>query len=199
MTSIMPDDNGLPDYWTLTDDELLTLIHQGDDDCAIFGLDFPYKKADYAKALINRIISLDISEEAKEGILGKILSTRSVWTENGEIYAYSYCKLQNTFDSYLKYVHYTDSKRRKTRFSGATGWLLLACAAAVIVSFVKVGGNIFLYVVSAVLLICAAAYLYIQYLAPYRAFKKLDKSFFAEQEFDFYEDKLELIEHGEKA
>ena len=104
------------------------------------------------------------------------------------------CK--NTFDSYLKYVHYTDSKRRKTRFSGATGWLLLACAAAVIVSFVKVGGNIFLYVVSAVLLICAAAYLYIQYLAPYRAFKKLDKSFFAEQEFDFYEDKLELIEHN---
>lgn len=73
LTSIMPDDNGLPDYWTLTDDELLTLIHQGDDDCAIFGLDFPYKKADYAKALINRIIALDISEEAKEGILGKNL------------------------------------------------------------------------------------------------------------------------------
>ena len=106
------------------------------------------------------------------------------------------CK--NTFDSYLKYVHYTDSKRRKTRFSGATGWLLLACAAAVTVSFVKIGGNIFLYVVSAVLVLCAAAYVYIQYLAPYRAFKKLDKSFLAEQEFDFYEDKLELIEHGEK-
>lgn len=79
------------------------------------------------------------------------------------------CK--NTFDSYLKYVHYTDSKRRKTRFSGATGWLLLACAAAVIVSFVKVGGNIFLYVVSAVLVLCAAAYVYIQYLAPYRRSK----------------------------
>lgn len=106
------------------------------------------------------------------------------------------CK--NTFDSYLKYVHYTDSKRRRTRFSGATGWLIIACAAAVTVSFVKTGGNIFLYVVSAVLLICAAAYLYIQYLAPYRAFKKLDKSFLAEQEFDFYEDKVELIEHGEK-
>ncbi len=72
LTSIMPDDNGLPDYWTLTDDELMTLIHQGDD-CAIFGLDFPYKKAGYAKALINRIIALDISEEAKEGILGKNL------------------------------------------------------------------------------------------------------------------------------
>ena len=69
----MPDDNGLPDYWTLSDDELRTLIHQEDDDCAIFGLDFPYKKSDYAKALINRIISLDISEEAKEGILGKNL------------------------------------------------------------------------------------------------------------------------------
>ena len=92
------------------------------------------------------------------------------------------CK--NTFDSYLKYVHYTDSKRRRTRFSGATGWLIVACAVAVTVSFVKIGGNIFLYVVSAVLLICAAAYLYIQYLAPYRAFKKLDKSFLAEQEFD---------------
>ena len=52
---------------------------------------------------------------------------------------------------------------------------------------------------SAVLVLCAAAYVYIQYLAPYRAFKKLDKSFFAEQEFDFYEDKLELIEHGEKS
>ncbi len=93
------------------------------------------------------------------------------------------CK--NTFDSYLKYVHYTDSKRRKTRFSGATGWLLLACAAAVIVSFVKVGGNIFLYVVSAVLVLCAAAYVYIQYLAPYMAFKKLDKSFLAEQDLIF--------------
>lgn len=68
----MPDDSGLPNCWTLSDDELRTLIHQGDD-CAIFGLDFPFKKADYAKALINRIISLDISEEAKEGILGKNL------------------------------------------------------------------------------------------------------------------------------
>ena len=68
------------------------------------------------------------------------------------------CK--NTFDSYLKYVHYTDSKRRRTRFSGATGWLIVACAVAVTVSFVKIGGNIFLYVVSAVLLICAAASLY---------------------------------------
>ena len=48
------------------------------------------------------------------------------------------------------------------------------------------------------LVLCAAAYVYIQYLAPYMAFKKLDKSFLAEQEFDFYEDKLELIEHGEK-
>lgn len=66
------------------------------------------------------------------------------------------CK--NTFDSYLKYVHYTDSKRRRTRFSGATGWLIVACAVAVTVSFVKIGGNIFLYVVSAVLLICAAAF-----------------------------------------
>ena len=69
----MQDDIFVPFYLTIWDDELLTIIHQGDDDCAIFGLDFPYKKADYAKALINRIISLDISEEAKEGILGKNL------------------------------------------------------------------------------------------------------------------------------
>lgn len=106
------------------------------------------------------------------------------------------CK--NNFDSYLKYVRYTDKKRRNSRSSSVTGWLLVACATAVIASFVKFGGNIFLYAVTAMLVLCGGAYLYIQLIAPYRAFKKLDKAFFAEQEFDFYEDRLELIEHGEK-
>lgn len=106
------------------------------------------------------------------------------------------CK--NNFESYLKYVHYTDKKRRNSRSSSVTGWLLIACAAAVTASFVKFGGNIFLYAVTAMIVLCAGAYIYIQIIAPYRAFKKLDKAFFAEQEFDFYEDRLELIEHGEK-
>lgn len=106
------------------------------------------------------------------------------------------CK--NNFDSYLKYVRYTDKKRRNSRSSSVTGWLLVACAIAVVVSLVKFGGNIFLYAVTVMLALCAGAYLYIQIIAPYRTFKKLDKSFFAEQEFEFYEDRLELVEHGEK-
>lgn len=106
------------------------------------------------------------------------------------------CK--NNFDSYLKYVHYTDKKRRNSRSASVTGWLLIACTAAVIASIVKLGGNIFLYAVMIMLVLCGGAYIYIQLIAPYRAFKKLDKSFFAEQEFDFYEDRLELVEHGEK-
>lgn len=37
---------------------------------AIFGLDFPYKKTEYIQKAIARIESLDIPEEAKDGILG---------------------------------------------------------------------------------------------------------------------------------
>lgn len=73
-TSIAMDDNGLYDYWSHSDDELKTLVHQTGPYNHIFGLDFPFKKVDYTKKAIQRIIDLDIPEEAKEGILGKNLA-----------------------------------------------------------------------------------------------------------------------------
>ena len=70
LTSIMPDDNGLPDYWTLSDDELLTLIHQGDDDCAIFGRDFPYRKALYDKMGSDPEFKKDVLDTIKSTLYG---------------------------------------------------------------------------------------------------------------------------------
>ncbi len=105
---------------------------------------------------------------------------------------------KNTFDAYCKYVHYTDRKRHRAPSASVTGWLLFACTAAVAVSLAILGGNVFLYVVLGVLVICAAAFVYIQYLAPYRAYKKLGDAFSAEQEFDFYDDRLEVIVNGKQ-
>jgi predicted TIM-barrel fold metal-dependent hydrolase len=59
--------------WSLTDDDLCTLIHQTGPYRSIFGLDFPYKDAEHTKAAIERIKNLPISEEAKCGILGENL------------------------------------------------------------------------------------------------------------------------------
>ncbi len=56
--------------WSLTDDDLCTLIHQTGYERSVFGLDFPYKNADYIKKSIERIKNLQIPEEAKEAILG---------------------------------------------------------------------------------------------------------------------------------
>ncbi len=56
--------------WSLTDDQLCTLIHQTGHERSIFGLDFPYKGAKETKAAIDRIKNLPIPEEAKRGILG---------------------------------------------------------------------------------------------------------------------------------
>ncbi len=56
--------------WSLTDDELCTLIHQTGPKRSIFGLDFPYKDIEYTKKAIERIKNLQITEEAKRGILG---------------------------------------------------------------------------------------------------------------------------------
>ena len=56
--------------WSLTDDELCTLIHQTGPKRSIFGLDFPYKDIEYTKKAIERIKNLPIAEEAKRGILG---------------------------------------------------------------------------------------------------------------------------------
>ncbi len=59
--------------WSLTDDELCTLIHQTGPKRSIFGLDFPYKDIEYTKKAIERIKNLPITEEAKRGILGENL------------------------------------------------------------------------------------------------------------------------------
>ncbi len=56
--------------WSLTDDDLCTLIHQTGYERSIFGLDFPYKDADYTLKAIERIKNLPITEEAKAAILG---------------------------------------------------------------------------------------------------------------------------------
>lgn len=69
-TSVHYAKNGLPDKWTVSDEELRTLISQTGNERSIFGLDFPYNKADRIKEQIERFKALDIPEEAKEGILG---------------------------------------------------------------------------------------------------------------------------------
>lgn len=56
--------------WSLTDDDLCTIIHQTGPKRSIFGLDFPYKGIPETKQAIERIKNLPISEEAKRGILG---------------------------------------------------------------------------------------------------------------------------------
>ncbi len=60
--------------WTLTNEQLETVILQTGEKSSIFGLDFPYKKADYIKYEMERYNSLNISDAAKENILGKSLS-----------------------------------------------------------------------------------------------------------------------------
>lgn len=57
--------------WSLTDDDLCTLIHQTGEKNSIFGLDFPYKDVEYTKNAIERIKKLPITQEAKKGILGE--------------------------------------------------------------------------------------------------------------------------------
>ena len=69
-TSVAMGDDGLPGEWSLTDEELRTVIRQTGCERSIFGLDFPYKDAEYTNAAIRRIRSLDMPEEAKAGVLG---------------------------------------------------------------------------------------------------------------------------------
>ncbi len=64
---------GKGDVWSLTDEELETVIYQTGEDRSIFGIDFPFSQPDHIKADIARIKRLDISEECKEKILGKTL------------------------------------------------------------------------------------------------------------------------------
>ncbi len=77
LTSISMEEDALGNLrqgaWSLTDDDLCTLIHQTGEKNSVFGLDFPYKNVEYTKNAIERIINLPITEDAKKGILGENL------------------------------------------------------------------------------------------------------------------------------
>ncbi len=77
LTSISMEEDALgnlrPGAWSLTDDDLCTLVHQTGEKNSIFGLDFPYKDVEYTKNAIERIKNLPITEAAKKGILGENL------------------------------------------------------------------------------------------------------------------------------
>lgn len=59
--------------WSLTDDDLCTLVHQAGYKTSIFGLDTPYKGIEQTQQAIERIKNLPITEDAKRGILGENL------------------------------------------------------------------------------------------------------------------------------
>lgn len=60
--------------WTLTNEQIETVVHQTGDNTCIFGLDYPYRNADYIKYEMERYGNLKISDEAKENLFGKTLS-----------------------------------------------------------------------------------------------------------------------------
>ncbi len=69
-----PEEQGVFDAWTLTDNDLRTIIYQTGETRSIFGLDFPYNDAVSVKKSIERIKNLNISDTAKDAILGKNLA-----------------------------------------------------------------------------------------------------------------------------
>ena len=63
-----------PGLWYLTDEQLYTMVALGGETTHIFGTDFPHNKGPQLKAAIDRILNLNISEEAKARILGQNLA-----------------------------------------------------------------------------------------------------------------------------
>lgn len=63
------DKNGIGG-WTLTNEQLETVVKQIGEERNIFGLDFPFNNAEYTKYEIERFKSLNISDTAKENLLG---------------------------------------------------------------------------------------------------------------------------------
>lgn len=68
LTSVF--DRGVNRYWYLEDSQVKDLLWQMGDDCAIFGLDFPFNDGAEIKRVIAHIENMDISESAKDAILG---------------------------------------------------------------------------------------------------------------------------------
>jgi len=56
--------------WHITPEELDDLLFMTGENAQIFGLDFPYKNAEYIENAVSFIMSLCISDEAKQKILG---------------------------------------------------------------------------------------------------------------------------------
>lgn len=56
--------------WSISDEQLYTLLAQTGENSHIFGLDFPYNDAEHAIRSIMRIRNLDIDERTKNKILG---------------------------------------------------------------------------------------------------------------------------------
>lgn len=73
-TSISIGKDGIPDAWSLSDEQLKTVLYQTGDDRSIFGLDFPFRRGETAKNDIKRIMDMDIPFETKEKIFGKNLA-----------------------------------------------------------------------------------------------------------------------------
>ena len=71
-TSVTDDIKG--DIWSLSDEELLAVIHQTGSEQSIFGTDFPFKSPKRIHTAIDRFEALPISEEAKDGLFGQNLA-----------------------------------------------------------------------------------------------------------------------------
>ena len=57
-------------FWYQSDERIRELLWQTGEDASIFGLDFPYNGAEKIRAAIDHICALEISDEAKEKLLG---------------------------------------------------------------------------------------------------------------------------------
>lgn len=81
LTSVEPEQGGMLGPWSLSDEQIETLVFQTGNDRTIFGLDFPFKKADYIRRAMARIRALRIPDEAKDNILGNTLAKQLLQTE----------------------------------------------------------------------------------------------------------------------
>lgn len=68
-------------FWFQSDERIRDLLWQTGEEASIFGLDFPYNSTEKIQAAIRHIRQMDISESAKEKILGGNLRRVLSWNE----------------------------------------------------------------------------------------------------------------------
>lgn len=105
---------------------------------------------------------------------------------------------QNDYKSYKEYIRYTDKKKAHYVSAKITSILVLLCSVALIIAFSLMGGNVFLYMVLFIDILCAMASVFLHFIAPKIEFNKLQKNFTLPQTFNFYDSRLELIVHSDK-